>query len=325
MGINGDEDTYMLGVRFGSRSLARFENTSETGTSEISLIGTRDTNAYAVGSLTITDRNFGPRAAFEGFTIAASTASGMAVISAGVESVMTPLWFASAEGLSPWTTNAADIGTASLRVKDIYLTNAPNVSSDERNKTDIVDSDLGLEFIQGLRPVSYTVITSSNTNTAGTSTTETVEVPVMRLEEYESIDIVDGVAVLTVRTREVPVYDALPVVDDNGAPIYLLDDDGTPTTTQRTYLQARTETITRDVPALEAGTTAGTRTHYGLIAQEVKAALDALLVPSFAGWGLADPGDAESTQHLRYDEFIGPLIKAVQELAARVTALEPPP
>jgi hypothetical protein len=325
VGINGEEDTYLLGIWRGSGNMVRVENTLTLGTADINQIASRDTSNEIVGTYKITDREFGPRAAYEGRTVTGSTANGLAVISAGTSGVMEPLWAVASGQLRPWTNNAVDIGTASLRVKDIYLTNAPNVSSDERNKTDILDSDLGLEFIQGLRPVSYTVITSANTNTAGTPTTETVEVPVMRLEEYESVDIVDGVAVLTVGTREVPVYDSLPVVDDNGDPVYLLNDDGTPTTIQRTYLQARTETITRDVPALEAGTTAGTRTHYGLIAQEVKEALDTLLVPSFAGWGLADPGDAESTQHLRYDEFIGPLIKAVQELATRVTALEPPP
>jgi hypothetical protein len=42
----------------------------------------------------------------------------------------------------------------------------------------------------------------------------------------------------------------------------------------------------------------------------------------FAGWVLADRTDPNSRQGLRYDQFIAPLIKAVQELAGRVAALE---
>lgn len=66
----------------------------------------------------------------------------------------------------------------------------------------------------------------------------------------------------------------------------------------------------------------GTRTHYGLLAQEVRAALDAAGCGDFAGWVLTDKNDPDSTQGLRYDQFIPVLIKAVQELSARVKALE---
>jgi len=65
----------------------------------------------------------------------------------------------------------------------------------------------------------------------------------------------------------------------------------------------------------------GSRTHYGLIAQEVKEVLDDANV-DFGGWVLLDKEDPDSEQALRYEEFISPLIKAVQELTARVKALE---
>jgi hypothetical protein len=45
-------------------------------------------------------------------------------------------------------------------------------------------------------------------------------------------------------------------------------------------------------------------------------------VDSFAGWVLADKDDSDSTQGLRYNEFIAPLIKAVQELSQKVADLE---
>jgi hypothetical protein len=66
----------------------------------------------------------------------------------------------------------------------------------------------------------------------------------------------------------------------------------------------------------------GVRTHWGLLAQEVKA-----VIPSgvdFAGWVLADLEDPDSQQSLRYYQFICPLIKAIQELTARVESLENP-
>jgi hypothetical protein len=64
----------------------------------------------------------------------------------------------------------------------------------------------------------------------------------------------------------------------------------------------------------------GTRRHYGLIAQEVKQALPAGL--DFGGWVLHDAADSDSTQGLRYDEFIAPLVKAVQELKAETVRLQ---
>jgi len=65
----------------------------------------------------------------------------------------------------------------------------------------------------------------------------------------------------------------------------------------------------------------GARTHWGLIAQEVKAAVDAAGV-DFGGWVLSDKNDPDSQQALRYDQFVAPLIQAVKELAAKVEALE---
>jgi hypothetical protein len=66
----------------------------------------------------------------------------------------------------------------------------------------------------------------------------------------------------------------------------------------------------------------GERPHYGLIAQEVRAALDASGVADFGGYVKATPSDPQSEEGLRYAEFIAPLITAVQTLAARVAALE---
>jgi hypothetical protein len=57
---------------------------------------------------------------------------------------------------------------------------------------------------------------------------------------------------------------------------------------------------------------------YGLVAQEVKAALDTHGITDFAGWD----EDVEGKQQISREMFVIPLIKAVQELSAKVTALE---
>ncbi|HWU19697.1 MAG TPA: DUF2793 domain-containing protein [Devosia sp.] len=66
----------------------------------------------------------------------------------------------------------------------------------------------------------------------------------------------------------------------------------------------------------------GRRTHYGLLAQEVKSALEKAGSKDFAGHVKADPADPESEEGLRYEAFIAPLIAALQQLAARVEQLE---
>ena len=63
----------------------------------------------------------------------------------------------------------------------------------------------------------------------------------------------------------------------------------------------------------------GKRTHYGLLTNEVKQALGG---KDFGGYIKTDPTDPDSEEALRYDQFIAPLIKAVQELSARVAELE---
>lgn len=65
-----------------------------------------------------------------------------------------PVYFTSNVVPADWIANY-DLGNSTYRWQDIYLKNQPNVVSDVTLKTDIVDSDLGLEFINGLRPVSF--------------------------------------------------------------------------------------------------------------------------------------------------------------------------
>lgn len=53
---------------------------------------------------------------------------------------------------STWNYN---IGSSGYRINRIYLSNSPDVSSDERLKTDIKDNELGLDFINDVSTVNY--------------------------------------------------------------------------------------------------------------------------------------------------------------------------
>ena len=57
--------------------------------------------------------------------------------------------------LYPTADNARSIGLGSFRYTAIYAVNGTIQTSDEREKTDIINSDLGLEFVSKLRPVSF--------------------------------------------------------------------------------------------------------------------------------------------------------------------------
>jgi hypothetical protein len=64
------------------------------------------------------------------------------------------------------------------------------------------------------------------------------------------------------------------------------------------------------------------RTHYGLIAQQVAQAVTLCGARDFGGHVLSDPADVTSQQALRYDQFIAPLVAAIQALTARLETLE---
>ena len=174
----------------------------------------------------------------------------------GVDDAAAGTWFQMGNlyqkgSFHPASDDSYSLGWANSRWDDIYATNNVIQTSDQNLKTDIVDSDLGLDFINALRPVSF---------------------------KWK-------------KSEEKP----------------------------------------------------GVRTHYGLIGQEVEVVLgDAAsdtalwintLIEADPGLEFTDPETGAVTdsrpaveehyrQGIRYGELIAPLIKAIQELTARVEALE---
>ncbi len=127
----------------------------------------------------------------------------------------------------------------------LYYTGSLTAVSDQREKNNIADSDLGLSFINALTPRKYT------------------------------------------KKFGASVFQKL---DGNNIPEYSIK--------------------------------TGSRPHYGLVAQEVKQVMTDQSISDFGGWKIQDTTDANSTQFLAYEEFISPMIKAIQELSAKVDALE---
>jgi hypothetical protein len=84
---------------------------------------------------------------------------------------------------------------------------------------------------------------------------------------------------------------------------------------------AQAESMT---PLPDNGKRPGVRKHFGLIAQEVRSAMNAngFDVNEYSGWGMVDKDDPESEQMLMYLEFTGILIKGVQELSEKIQSLE---
>ena len=136
---------------------------------------------------------------------------------------------------------------------DIYTHDGAVETSDERLKENIVETPLGLDFINSLNPVAY---------------------------KWKDTDEIKQ-AYTVKETREAPEHEE-----------------------EQVY------------PAVTYS-----RTHHGLIAQQVGAAIEAAGLTSndFAGFCYEEERDE---YRLRYSQFIAPLIKAVQELSARIATLE---
>jgi hypothetical protein len=185
---------------------------------------------------------------------------------------------------APRSDNTYDLGGWSLsstgiqqnkRWRQIYSNNSTITTSDSRLKTDISDSELGLNFINKLRPVTYRWIEGSKE-------------PVLVDKEVKHIGI-DGVSV---EKTDIVKTQKISGQDEDGNDIY--------------------ETVS--IP--------GKRRHAGFLAQEVKQVLDELEVEDFGGWVSDNIEDPEAIQSLRYEQFVAPLTKAVQELSDMVESLQ---
>ena len=139
--------------------------------------------------------------------------------------------------------------------------------SDERDKADIRDTTLGLEFIKKIRPVDYKWDMREDYKPT----------PPERLDNETDAAFDDRMN----EWREA----------------------------------SKLDNVQRD------GSKKRSRYHHGVIAQDVKKTIDELGI-DFGGFQHHSLSDGEDVMSIGYDEFIAPLIKAVQELAAEVERLK---
>ena len=143
--------------------------------------------------------------------------------------------------------------------------------SDERDKTQIRDTVLGLDFINELRPVDYKWD--------------------MR-EDYKT---------------EMPSPLGLDATEEEKDAHKVIMDE---------WLESvKMDNLTHD------GTHTRTRYHHGLIAQEVQDVIEASGV-DFGGFQDHKVAGGQDVLSIGYTELIAPMIKAIQELTARINVLE---
>ena len=175
--------------------------------------------------------------------------------------------------------NQVQLGDSSTTT---YAYGAVQDRSDARDKTDIRDTLLGLDFIKSLRPVDFRWDMRDD---------------YFDKEEYQEDELC---------TREVPN----PAYEPGSDELEFIDEEYTETVTKERFV-----TVPKD------GSRARTRFHHGLIAQEVKAAADAQGV-DFAGYQDHNLAGGTDVLSIGYTEIIAPLIKAVQELSAKNAELK---
>ena len=152
-----------------------------------------------------------------------------------------------------------------------YAYGAVQDRSDVRDKADIRDTTLGLEFVNALRPVDFKWD--------------------MR-EDYRP------------EAPQAPAQDAS------------LEQKAAYQTAKAKWMEdVKLANITHD------GSKKRGRYHHGLIAQEVKAVLDSKGI-DFGGYQDHSIKGGDDVLSIGYEELIAPMLKAIQELSARVAALE---
>lgn len=173
-----------------------------------------------------------------------------------------------------------------IRIGNSFITSVTcqtNAWSDGRDKADIRDTVLGLNFINELRPVDYKWDYREDYRTSPPNSV----IKPLELKEDASDEEKEKYAV------ELAAYEAYVVIKDKW-----LED-------------SKLKNITHD------GTHKRTRFHHGLIAQEIKSVIEKTGV-DFGGFQdhSIDGGDEAMT--IGYNELIGPMIKAIQELSQKL-------
>ena len=176
--------------------------------------------------------------------------------------------------------------------------------SDIRDKADVRDTLLGLEFINNLRPVDYKWDMRGDYRTEAPKNVNKPILPIKPNEDASDNELEIYENEITTYNEKLILYDTYVITKDKW-----LED-------------SKLDNITHD------GTKKRNRYHHGVIAQEVQSLIDSTGV-DFGGFQNHTINGGDDTLSIGYSEFIAPLIKAVQELTLqnkdlndRIVALE---
>jgi hypothetical protein len=143
--------TVASGAKTTAYTAHYFSNTASSSTASVSKIGVdiQSTGTWNGTSAVNTGLNV---------NVSGGTTNNAAIFSGGrvgigTTSPQTTLQVAGV--IAPATNNLYTLGSASYRFTEVYATNGVINTSDRREKKDINESNLGLSFINSLRPVSY--------------------------------------------------------------------------------------------------------------------------------------------------------------------------
>jgi len=214
----------------------------------------------------------------------------------------------------PDTDNAYDIGSATYRMQDVWASNGTIQTCDVTQKTVRPDKPvLGLDFINRLSPISFTW---KNRTIPAKTEQVSYEKPKM-LEVTKNIvssitELREGKYVVIPGTRT--VRSEIPEIEE----IAVYDEEGKFLGAQKKHVM---ETVVYDRVITPEKTFEYKRVHQGFSAQNVKKVLDDLGIDTndFAGYIHDKDSDLKA---LRLTEFIPSLVRAIQELSAKIIVLE---
>ena len=235
-----------------------------------------------------------------------------------------------------------------------YAYGAVQDRSDKRDKTDVLNSDLGLEFIQKLRPVKFRwdyrddytnelfpkpkredFIDTSVVNEADylveiTDVVREPDEPNLSEADFESTESYE-LAQQAVHTRNLErqaKYEAAlqerreeQLANLAQAKLLVQEQQEAAYAQALQAHQAERCAFMQNPDERKDGSKARQRYHYGLIADELKTTMDELGV-DFGGYQNHANNGGMCVKSVGYTELISPLIKAVQELSAQVDDLK---
>lgn len=231
----------------------------------------------------------------------------------------------------PGFDNSYSLGITGQRWSVVWAVNGTIQTSDPSQKKDIAPLPSMLGLIGKLNPVTFKWKVGG---IEGVDKTERQTVQDVEIHEWDEdvVEMRDGVAVLTKvhRTKEMPVFDLVPVMDQFGKPAIdhieakpaIVDPNGVvlrPAQPARDAprMHHAPRMVEKDVTVRVPVEREGRRTHWGFLAPEVRDAF-AEIGMDFGGY----VKDEDGTHGLRPDQFIPVLVKCIQELASKVAALE---